>query len=364
MNAPEMLSLTMQRHIRAPRDKVFDAFVNEALVRAWQCPRGMTVAATKIEARAGGDWRIEMKSREGASFTVVGSYKEFDRPKRLVYTWQWEGEHGPMPNVQTLIEITLDEKAGGTILTMVHSGFPAAAARAGHEQGWSSCFNRLNDLLDPEGSAGTITLLGDARSSYTRTVRMGLAEKGIAYTLQSAGPHTPELTAVHPFGKMPAMCDGEIKLWETSAILRYLDECFDSGNKLTPDTIIGRTRCEQWVSAINSYYYDTMIRRYVLQYIFPRGPEGQPDQKVIDAALAQMPTQLGELEKAYAEGDYLAGASLSFADLFLAPVLDYLRAFPEGKALLAGHPNISRAQALMRERASFVATLPVHQQQA
>ncbi|MGH6627898.1 MAG: SRPBCC domain-containing protein [Burkholderiaceae bacterium] len=358
MNAPERFTLNLSRFVRAPREKVFDAFVTEASLRAWHCPRGMSVASCGVDARVGGAWRTEMKARDGSRFTVGGQYKQLQRPERLVYTWKWEGEHGPMSDLETLIEVDFVEKDGGTELRMTHSGFPTAAARDSHSQGWSSCFNRLNDLLDARGSAGTLTLLGDARSTYTRTARMGFAEKGVAYTLQPCAPHSPEILAVHPFGRIPALRDGSIDIWETRAILQYLDESFDSPVSLTPGRIADRTSCEQWVSAVNCYLYDTMIRRYVLQMIFPKGEGGQPDRGVIDGALKEMPAQLAALDRAYERGDFLAGETLSFADLFIAPILAYVQAMPEGVQLLADRAHIQRAQATIRQRASFIATDP------
>jgi glutathione S-transferase len=263
-----------------------------------------------------------------------------------------------MPSVQTLIEVDFIAKDGGTELRMRHSGFPAAAMRDSHSQGWGSTFNRLNDLLDPRGSAATLTLLGDPRSSYVRTARMGFVEKGVACSLQPCAPNSPEILAVHPFGKIPALRDGEIGVWETSAILRYLDESFD-GPSLTPGNIAERTRCEQWVSAVNAYFYDTMIRRFVLQFVFPKGDGGQPDRGVIDRALQEIPAQLSALDRAYAQsGDFLAGGALSFADLFIAPILAYVEAMPEGARLLSDMPNVRRAQAVMRQRTSFTTTEP------
>lgn len=358
MNAPERFTLQMSRFIRARRDKVFDAFTTQAGLSSWMGPRGMQVHSAQADARVGGAWRVEMRARDGSSHVVGGQFKQLQRPLGLTYTWQWEGENNPMPNLETLVEVELVEKDGGTELRMSHSGFPAAAARDGHNRGWSSTFNRLSDALDPQGSAGTITLLGDVRSSYTRTVRMALAEKGVAYTMQSCGPNTPEVLAVHPLGKIPAMRDGEIALWETAAIVNYLDECFDTGVSLRPGNITERTRALQWISAINSYLYDTMVRRYVLQIIFPRGADGKPDRAVVDKALAEMPVQFAALDKAYSGGDFLAGSSLSAADLFLAPILAYVKAMPEGGAQLAQYPDVARAHTAMCARASFLATQP------
>jgi glutathione S-transferase len=140
--------------------------------------------------------------------------------------------------------------------------------------------------------------------------------------------------------------------------VRYVDECFGDGPLLTPQSIGARMACERWVSMVNCHLYDTMVRRYVLQYIFPRGEGGQPDRTVIDTAAAEMAVQLGLLEKAYEAGDFLAGGALSFADLFVAPILAYVEQLPEGQRLLADMPNIRRAQITLRARPSFIATDP------
>jgi glutathione S-transferase len=358
MNAPERFELQQTRFIRAPREKVFDAFVNEQALRAWHCSRGMTVTDGHSDARSGGQWQLTMVARNGSAFVVGGTYRELKRPERLVYTWLWQGENSPMSGLETLIEVDLAERDGGTELRLRHSGFPAGAARDAHHQGWLSTLNRLVDHVDARGTAATLTLLGDVRSTYTRTARMALAEKGLAYSFQPCAPHSADILAIHPFGRIPALRDGEIELFETSAMLRYLDECFGAGPTLLPGTIFGRARCEQWVSVVNAYLYDTMARRYVLQYVFPRGEGGKPDRAVIDGALKEMPIQLAALDKAYGNGDWLAGGALSMADLFVAPILAYVEQMPEGAALLAAAPNVKRAQTVIRARASFTSTDP------
>jgi glutathione S-transferase len=360
MNAPEtkagMFVLEMARHIRAPREKVFDAFVSGAALATWMGPRGMSVPESSADPRVGGRWRVVMLSRDGSRLAVGGEYREISRPGRIAFTWKWEGG-GPMLAIETLVEVSFEAKDGGTELRLKHSGFPDADRRDGHGLGWGSTLNKLVGLLDERGQAAVVTLLGDARSSYVRTARMALSEKGVAYKHEGVPPHSPEILAVNPFGKVPAFRDGEVALFETSAIVRYIDEGFD-GPPLLPMGLTGRAKCEQWVSAVKDSCYDAMVRRYVLQYIFPKGPDGKPDRAVIEGALKQIPAQLAALDKAYGSGDYLAGPSLSSADLFLAPILFYLEQFPEGKSLLAAAPNVQRAQDVIRNRASFKETQP------
>lgn len=355
MNRAATFDLTLKRYIRAPREKVFDAFVKAEHARQWMCPRGMTMPVAEFDARVGGKYRVTMRARDGEQFTAGGTYREIARPERLTYTWAWQGEG--MPNVETLITVAFSERDGGTEVVMTHSGFPDAGMCESHEQGWGSSFNKLCDLLDARGQAATITLVGDPRSTYVRTVRMGLAEKGVKYTLQPAAPHTPEVLALHPFGRLPAFRDGPVELFESSAILRYVEEAFP-GPSLLPGNIRDRARCEQWVSAINSYVDGPLIRRYVLHYVFPKGADGKPDRTAIEAAAKEMPGVLAILDRAYGERDFLVGNALSMADLFLAPILFYVEMFPEGKALLPKYPNLMRGQAAVRERASYKDTMP------
>ena len=351
--APFPLALT--RFIRAPRERVYDAFVAAEALRTWKCPRGMHVAEIAVDHRVGGAWRMVMQSRDGSRFKVGGVYRELQPPQRIAYTWQWE--EGAMAGVSTLIEVSLAEQEGGTLLEMRHFGLPTEAARDGHSRGWNASLNKLVESLDPRGTSATLTLHGHPASTYTRTVRMAMAEKGIAFTLHPIGPHTPELLALNPFGYLPVLGDGDFTLYETSAIVRYIDECFD-GPALVPGTIGDRARCEQWVSAFNAHLYDALVLRYIRQYFLPRGANGQPDRAVIDAAVIEVPRFLAILDRGYEKTAWLAGESLSMADLFVAPVIAYLERMPEGPGLLAATPHLRRALDAMRIRPAFIATEP------
>ena len=355
MSESAPFDLSMTRLIRAPRERVYDAFVAEQALRIWKCPRGMQVVELAVDPRRGGAWRLVMKARDGSLFKVGGFYRELTRPDRIAYTWQWE--EGAMAGVSTLIEVTLSERDDGTLLELRHSGFPAAAAREGHARGWNGTLNKLTDLLDPRGSAATLTLFGVAPSTYTSTARLALAEKGVAYTFRECVPHGSEILAVNPFGYLPALTDGDFALYETSAIVRYLDESFD-GPKLLPDSIADRARCEQWTSAFNGYLYQPIVARYIRQYFFAKGEGGQPDRAIIDAALAELPALLTILDRGYAASAWLAGDAISMADLFVMPVLAYLERMPEGPQLLEATPQLRRALAAMRARPSFSATEP------
>ena len=78
-----------------------------------------------------------------------------------------------------------------------------------------------------------ITLYGFPISTYVRTARIALAEKGVAYELLPFEPNTEEMIAVNPTGKVPAFKHEDFVLYETLAITKYIDQAFD-GPALQP----------------------------------------------------------------------------------------------------------------------------------
>jgi glutathione S-transferase len=202
-----------------------------------------------------------------------------------------------------------------------------------------------------------LVLYGIPQSTYVRSARMACIEKGVPYTLEPVMPHSPTIDALHPFGKVPAMKHGDFTLYETSAIMRYVDEAFD-GPKLAPADARGRARMEQWISTINSYFDSAIVRRLVVQYAFPSGPDGKPDRGVIDKAAVDVKKQMTLLDTAVAEGPFLLGANISLADLLLAPMMAYLSQTPEGGAILATTKNIQRSGAAISTRKSYQETMP------
>ena len=206
-----------------------------------------------------------------------------------------------------------------------------------------------------------LILYGAPMSTYVRTARMTCVEKGVAYSLQHQTIQeirSEAHRALHPFGKVPAMRHGDLVLYETLAICRYIDAAFD-GPPLQPTEPEAIGRMEQWTSVITSYVYDDLIRRCVLQYIFPQGPDGKPDRRAIDAASGDLERDLRVLDNAYGANDYIVGDDdPTIPDLMLAPILAYFVKTPEGEALMGRHANVKRALQVMRQRRSFRETEP------
>lgn len=102
-----------------------------------------------------------------------------------------------------------------------------------------------------------VNLFGLERSVYTRIVRLALEEKPIAYSLSEVeifgpGGVPPEYMARHPFGRIPAIEHDNFRLYETSAITRYVDEGFP-GVQLQPSEPHARARMNQIVGLLDAY---------------------------------------------------------------------------------------------------------------
>ena len=83
-----------------------------------------------------------------------------------------------------------------------------------------------------------------------------LTHKEAPYTFEDLEPDmgSTKHLALHPFDRVPILRHGDFMLYETSAIVTYIEELFPTP-ALRPDTPQGRARMNQWISAVNSYYY-------------------------------------------------------------------------------------------------------------
>jgi len=202
----------------------------------------------------------------------------------------------------------------------------------------------------------TLQIIGNPASTYTRTARMACEEKGVDYETISAMPHSTEVNAIHPFGKIPVMRHGDFELCETKAIATYLDRHFD-GPKLIPDDPRAAAQTEKWVSIVNTMVDPLWVRRYNFAYIFPKTPDGSPDRAVIDAAVPEMRRQADILDRGLASGSF-SGNGFSFADVNLMPILFYTQMFPEGAEMVSGAKHLKAFYDKNAQRPSFTNTMP------
>jgi glutathione S-transferase len=204
-----------------------------------------------------------------------------------------------------------------------------------------------------------VRLYGLPDSVYVRIARIALHEKGIDYTLQPTDvfdPATldPAYAALHPFQRIPALDHDGFRLYETNAIARYVDEAFP-GSALQPSDPRARARMNQIVSVVDSYAYPALIRQLVVERLFA-GDEGRPADSAIVEAGCEAGRRSIDAIAAVAEGPYLTGRMFTLADVWFAPIVAYMRLTPEGAAMLATAPVLTRWWNTIRTRPSVVAT--------
>src|SRR6201987_3631803 len=125
-----------------------------------------------------------------------------------------------------------------------------------------------------------LQLIGAAPSNYVWACRIALAEKGVPYELLPFIPHSAEVDAIHPFGKIPVMRHGDVTLSESRAICFYIDHAFD-GRDLVPRWPVDGARTEEWISLVNTTIDPLLVRHYLLDHFFPGTPVGRPDSEAI-----------------------------------------------------------------------------------
>ncbi len=196
-------------------------------------------------------------------------------------------------------------------------------------------------------------------SPFSRAVVATLEEKSAAYRLVPVVPGTlrlPEHLRRHPFGRVPVLEHGDFRLYETQAILRYLDRVLPDP-PLTPREPRRAARMDQVMNIKDWYLFPGAGTVIAFQRIVgPRLMGLSPDEAAIAAAMPKAHAVFAELAQLLGKESYFAGETVTLADLTLAPQLDFLQKTPEWEALSAGHDNLRRWLARMQARPSFLAT--------
>lgn len=136
--------LRLDRTYDAPAEAVFDAWTSEAVLRRWfHVGEDWETTEAFVDLQVGGAVRVVMfDPHKEAHHGGGGRYTEVDRPRRLAFTWVWDGE-----TRETLIEIDFEEVEAGTAVRFVHSNLRDLESARSHEYGWNGCFGNLGRAL-------------------------------------------------------------------------------------------------------------------------------------------------------------------------------------------------------------------------
>lgn len=137
-------TLRIERAYNAPAHAVFDAWTSEEVLRRWfHAEHDWETSEAKVDLRIGGVVRVVMRDpHKDVEHGGSGRYTEIDPPKRLAFTWTWDGS-----STRQLIELDLEETDGITTVRFTHTGLLNEEAMRSHQYGWSRAFDNLERTL-------------------------------------------------------------------------------------------------------------------------------------------------------------------------------------------------------------------------
>ncbi|WFR98921.1 glutathione S-transferase family protein [Rhizobium tumorigenes] len=206
-----------------------------------------------------------------------------------------------------------------------------------------------------------IKLWGFDGSTYVRTVKMLLAEKGVTdfeqipLNVLKGEPKSPEHLKRHPFGKVPVLEHDGITILETAAITRYLDDVLP-GKSLVPANAKDRARMDMAVGIIDSYGYGALLGGVAAYHLFPDFVGGKNEESRKEG-IANGRKVLEFIMTTRAGDTFIAGNELSLADLYLAPIAFYISMTPD-KSALFDVPGFSDWWTAIQALPSYKATQP------
>jgi glutathione S-transferase len=216
----------------------------------------------------------------------------------------------------------------------------------------------LHDLWPHHATSSAPILYGAAYNVYVRAVRLALAEKGVDYQLIEVDLGAEEGAPAnylhhHSFMRIPAFEHEGERLYEASAITRYVDEAFE-GPELMPRSARDRARVNQIISIIENYGYGAMVWIIFVERCRAAVAGRAADEEKITAAVPQVAYALDALEEMTDDtGPHLIGKPLTLADLHLAAMLAYGTLAPEGAELVKARPRLARWWEAMKKRPSM-----------
>lgn len=205
-----------------------------------------------------------------------------------------------------------------------------------------------------------ITLWGFDGSTYVRTVKMLLAEKGVTdfeqvpVNVLEGEPKGPEHLERHPFGKVPVLDHDGLRIVETSAIARYLNDVLP-GPSLVPATPRDRARMDMIVGLVDSYGYAALLGGVSAYHLFPDFVGGK-NEDARRLGIENGRKLIAFAMKTKGPSPFIAGG-LSLADLYLAPILAYVALTPD-KDLLFDIEGFGEWWTRVQALPSFVETQP------
>jgi len=200
-------------------------------------------------------------------------------------------------------------------------------------------------------------IFGNPMSTCTRRVTATLHEKQAKFELVTLdfakGEHKqPDNLARQPFGQIPSLTDGDFTLFESRAMIRYIDETV-AGHPLTPKDPKSHALMEQWIS-VEMEQFNPGAAGIVMQEVFAPMMGGKTDAAKAEDAKAKLKAVLPILDKHLAKGPHFVGDQFTLADICFMPYTEYALN-TSAKDLILSHANFAAWWKRVSERSSWKA---------
>jgi uncharacterized protein YndB with AHSA1/START domain len=136
-------SLVVSRTYPATVERVFKAWTDANQLGQWFAPSDDYTTQARVDLRVNHVYSIAITHKGGNVHKIVGTYRLIEPPRKLVYTWRWEG--GPASD--TLVTVDFTPEGNATLVTITHEQFLSVEDRDKHNEGWNGCLNRLQHTL-------------------------------------------------------------------------------------------------------------------------------------------------------------------------------------------------------------------------
>ena len=148
------MRLQIRRVFAAPREKVYQAWIEREGLEKWMCRDVPThrVKYLELEVKTGGRYVMEVTdTATGEVYLGQGAFRDVTPPEKLVFTWAWnkrqrDGSGVPLePEAQVTVEFW--ERGSSTEVLLTHEFFRTEKTAKSTEQGWQGCFDMLERYL-------------------------------------------------------------------------------------------------------------------------------------------------------------------------------------------------------------------------
>ena len=139
-------ALRVTRLIKAPRERIFEAWTKPADIQKWFGPETCQVQSAKLDLRVGGEYQLRVNSENMGAVNLHGVFRELKRPSKLVYTWSFSG-NPKLEGGDSQVTVEFLDRKGDTEIQITHEQLPNEEVKEDHNQGWNGSLDKLERHL-------------------------------------------------------------------------------------------------------------------------------------------------------------------------------------------------------------------------